>query len=83
MTDNDILAALNDIFQDVFDDPNLVVTPATTAHDVDGWDSFNNINIFVAAEMRFGLRFDTAELENLQNVGELVRLISRLLAEKR
>jgi acyl carrier protein len=42
---------------------------------VHGWDSLMNVRLFVATEMEFGTRFDTAEINSLRNVGDLVRLI--------
>jgi len=78
MRDEEILQQLTEVIQDVLDLPDLELTPETTAEDVDGWDSFNHINIIVAAEQRFGIKFRTSELEGLRNVGELVRLIGRM-----
>ena len=75
MNEPDILAALNDVFRDVFDDDAIVITPQTTAQDIDGWDSQEHVNLVVAAEVRFGGRFRTAELEKLHDVGEFVQLI--------
>lgn len=75
MTEQQILDALTEIFRDVFDDPGLVLTPEMTAEDIKDWDSVNHINIIVAAEARFNVKFKTAEVEELKNVGELVRLI--------
>ena len=66
---------LNGLFRDVFDDPALTVGPATTAADVPEWDSQNHIALIVAAEAHFGVRFRTAELESLKNVGDFVKLI--------
>jgi len=80
MTDAEILQGLTDLFHDVFGDENLVLTPSTTADDVEDWDSFNHINIVVATEMRFGIKFQTAEVEPLKNIGELLALISRKLS---
>jgi acyl carrier protein len=76
MIDNDILVKLTDIFREVFDDDTLTITPDTTADDIARWDSFNHINIIVGTEMRFGVKFQTAEIESLKNVGELVNLIA-------
>jgi len=77
-----VLAALSELFRDVFDDDTIVLSAATTAGDIAGWDSLNHISLLVAAEMRFGIQFRTAEMENLKNVGELSALIARLLASK-
>ena len=49
------------------------------AKDIAEWDSFNHINILVASEMRFGVRFTSAEVETLNNVGDFVRLIQEKL----
>ena len=74
-----IWTRLTRVFRDVFDDPGLTVAPTTTAHDVDGWDSLMHIQLLVAAESAFGVRFNTGEVASLQNVGEMVDLIARRL----
>jgi acyl carrier protein len=73
----EILAQVQDILADVLDLPDLKVTLQTTAEDVEGWDSFNHINIVVAVESKFGIKFHTAEVEELRNVGDLVDLIEK------
>jgi acyl carrier protein len=75
VTDEKILADLTEICRQVFADDSLVLTMETMAEDVEGWDSFNHINILVAVEMRYGIKFHTAEVEELRNVGHLVQLI--------
>lgn len=82
MTDTQILDALTDIFRDIFDDESVVITPASSAKDFDAWDSLSNVNIMVATEMHFGVRFKTSEVEGLGNVGELIVLIQKQLAAK-
>ncbi len=79
MTDAEIMQKLTGIFREVFDDDALVLTKATTANDVDEWDSFNHINIIVATEAGFRVKFQTAEIEGLKDVGHLVALIQRKL----
>ena len=80
MNETEILNALNQVFKDVFDDDNITVTDETTAEDIEGWDSQAHVNLIVAAEVRFGIRFRTAELESLHNVGEFAWLIGTKLA---
>ena len=75
MNEAQILEALTQVFRDVFDDDDIVLTAATTAQDIEGWDSQAHVNLIVAAEMRFGIRFRTAELESLHDVGQFARLI--------
>lgn len=77
MNDTMVLATLTDIFRDVFDDPSLVLSPSTTAQDVPGWDSVTHITLVVEVESRLGVRFNTAELEELKNIGEFVDLIKK------
>ncbi|MBV1797766.1 acyl carrier protein [Siccirubricoccus sp. G192] len=74
-TEPEIYARLNEVFREVFDDPALEVGPGTTAADIPDWDSQSHIALIVATEMRFGIRFRTAELESLKNVSDFVALI--------
>ena len=71
-----IYGALTEIFQDVFMRGDLALKPELTAKDVAGWDSFKQIEIVLAAEEKFGIKFSTRELDSLRNVGDLVRAIS-------
>ena len=84
MQQQDIYAELTTIFRDLFDDDTLVLNPGLTASDVPDWDSFNHINLIVAVEAKFGVKFQTAELESMHTVGHLVDLVqSRLAAQGR
>jgi acyl carrier protein len=82
MTPDSILAQLTTIFRELFDDNSIVLTRDTTAEDIPDWDSFNHINIIVGVESHFGVKFQTAETEELKNVGHLVDLIERKLQAK-
>jgi acyl carrier protein len=83
MNTKEILEQLTEIFHQIFDDESIVLTPETTAADIADWDSFNHINIIVAVEEHFGIKFQTAETEELKNVGHLIELIQQKLeAEK-
>jgi acyl carrier protein len=66
---------LTEIFHDVFDDDDLVVTPALTADDVDEWDSLSHIRLVLSVEKAFGMKFSASEVGRLKNVGEFVDLI--------
>ncbi len=74
-TEAEITAALAGIFAEVFG-REIALTPALTAKDVPGWDSFKQIEIIMAAEEAFALRFSTRELDSLQSVGDLIRVIA-------
>ena len=79
MNEHDILQKLTAIFRDIFDLPDLVLTPAMTAEDVEEWDSVNHITLVVATEQEFGIKFQAAELDELKNVSEFVHLIKSKL----
>jgi len=78
-----MLTQVRDIIADVLDQPDLQVTRDTTADDVEGWDSFNHINIVVAVESHFGIKINTAEIEEVRNVGELIDLVEKKLKSKK
>lgn len=71
---------LNAVFREVFDDDTLTVDTETTAADVDGWDSLSHINLIVAVESEFNIRFSQRELLTFKNVGDLLRQIEQKLA---
>ncbi len=68
---------LQDIFRDLFDDDDIVLTDATSAKDIDGWDSLANVKLIVRIEKAFKIRFGTGEIVGLSNVGELVSRIRK------
>ena len=75
MQQEDIYKKLTEIFREVLDVHDLVLTPKLSAAGVPEWDSFNHIHLVVAVEAHFKIKFQTAELESIQNVGHLVELI--------
>ncbi len=75
MTREEIYTRLNTVFQDVFDDESIRVTDATTADDIEDWDSFEHINLVVAVEKEFGIKFSMGQTNKLKNVGEMVDII--------
>jgi len=75
MDDAEIYARLTDIFEDVFDDDSITVTPQLAAKDVDGWDSLTHIRLMLAVEKAFKIKFSASDIGKLENVGELVALI--------
>ncbi|MBD8730078.1 acyl carrier protein [Pseudomonas sp. CFBP 13710] len=75
-----VLHELTHLFRDLFDDEGLVLSSDTTADQVEGWDSQMHVMLIVAAEQRFGIKFRTAELESLRNVGQFTQLIESKLS---
>ena len=69
MSREEIYEKLNGVFQDVFDDDSL------TVDDIEDWDSLEHINLIVAVENAFGIKFNMGEVNTMKNVGEMVDLI--------
>jgi acyl carrier protein len=82
MEKTEILHQLNEIFTDALDsDKNVSLKEATTAADVDGWDSLTHIQLVVAIERHFKIRFASKEIQSWKNVGELISSIeSKIIA---
>jgi acyl carrier protein len=66
---------LNEIFCEVFDDDDIKIAPEMTANDIDGWDSLSHVNLIVAIEAKFNIRFSQKELLTFKNVGDLLNSI--------
>jgi acyl carrier protein len=71
-----IYEALTEIFNDVFMRDDMILTPALSAKDVPGWDSFKQIEIIISVEERFGIKLNTREIDSLKNVGDLANVIA-------
>ena len=77
MTKEQILAEVQKIFRDVFDEEDLVIKDETNADDIEDWDSLAQVRLTVAIEKKFGIKFDFGELTALHNVGEMLELIGK------
>lgn len=71
----EIIAKIQDVMIDVLDLDDLHLTEATTAKDVEGWDSLSHLRLIVAVEQHFGLKFTTGEIEGFKNIGALASTI--------
>jgi acyl carrier protein len=76
MTEPEIYGTLTTIFHDVFLRDDFVLSDEFSAKHVPDWDSFKQIEIIIAVESQFGIKFRTREMDSLNNVGDLVRLIA-------
>ncbi len=79
MDKEQIYNTLNEVFRDVFDDEDLVVTESTTADDIEDWDSLEHINLMVAVETAFNIKFNMGEVNSFKNVGAMVEAIEKKL----
>lgn len=71
MAGNDIVARMNKIFREVFDNPTIEIFDGMTSSDVVGWDSFSHINLITSLEIEFDIEFTQQEAFGFKTVGEL------------
>jgi acyl carrier protein len=81
MDRNSVIQNLTPIFQDVLDLPDLELESDSNAQNVEGWDSLAHVNLVVAIEKHYRIRFALGELQGLKNVGEMADLIQKKLAK--
>lgn len=77
LTRETVYVRLNEVFRDVFDDDSITVNDATTADDIEDWDSLMHINLVSAVEDEFDTHFEMKDILELKNVGDFVDLIIR------
>ena len=75
MDTREIFERLDRVFQDLFDDDTIHVTPKTTAEDIEDWDSLEHITLISAVEREFRMKFKMGEISSMKNVGEMVDII--------
>ena len=75
MTEHELYDSLTALFSEIFLRDDIALAATTTAADIDGWDSFKQIEIVMAVEERFGIRLLTREIDSLKQVGDLVAVI--------
>lgn len=76
MTRQEIFEKLNEVFSDVFDE-DITVTEATTAADIEEWDSLTHITLISEVEDAFGVKFSMKDVLGMQNVGEMADIIAK------
>ena len=75
MSREEVFERLHEIFWDVFDDEDIRLTDATTSDDIEDWDSLEHINLVVAVEKCFGIKFTMGEVTGMKNVGAMADII--------
>ena len=71
----EIYAFLREVFADILGRDDIELTPELTAADVEGWDSHRHIEILIATQEHYGLKFSTRELDSLASLGDLVKIV--------
>ncbi len=76
MEKNQIMAEVQEIFRDVLDNEDIVLANETVADDIEEWDSLTHIQLIVAIEKHFKVKFTSKEILSWKNVGEMIDCIS-------
>jgi acyl carrier protein len=71
LTYNNVLEEATEVFKDVLDNERIELSSETTADDIEEWDSLSHIQLIVALEKHFKIKFTTAEITSFKNVGQL------------
>lgn len=79
MERQEILTQVTAVFMDTLDEDNITLTESSTADQVEGWDSLTHVQLVVAVEKKFKIRFAAKEIQSWKNVGELIDSISSKL----
>ena len=82
MESNEVYRRLNEVFRNVFDDSNLVISPEMTANDVDGWDSLRHVRLMLSVERAFDIKVSAYEVNKLKDVAQLAKLIQEKLGAR-
>jgi acyl carrier protein len=80
MTHEEVLEKLTDLFVQIGEDDDVVLADATTAEDVEGWDSIFHVKFIIAIEREFKIRFDASEINSAANAGELAAMVEKKIA---
>ncbi|MBO6149262.1 MAG: acyl carrier protein [Lachnospiraceae bacterium] len=77
MTREELFSRITEIFREEFDDDTLVIVDETNAEDIEDWDSLAHVELVMAMEKAFSMKFNLREVGELKNVGEMADLILR------
>lgn len=70
---------LEEIFREIFEDDNLEITENMTAEDIEEWDSLAHVQLVIASEKHFQVKFTQSEISELKSVGAFITLIRKKL----
>ncbi len=75
MSREEVFKKLEKVFRDLFDDETIKLSEETVSDDIEDWDSLEHINLLVAIEDEFNMKFNMNEVQSMKNVGEMVDII--------
>ena len=82
MDRTEVFEKVTQIARDIFENDAIVLTEATTAADVEEWDSLTHLSLVSDIEEEFDITFTLSEISDSQNIGELIDAILKHSEEK-
>jgi acyl carrier protein len=70
------LPELTAIFREVLRDNELELEPTTRFEDLTNWDAMDLVGVVVEVECRFDVQFELFEIDRLNSVGDLLRMLT-------
>ena len=75
MNRRDVFEMLNTIFRNNFDDEGIILNEETSSADIESWNSLEQINLIVAIQDEFKIKFNIDEVNAMNDVGKIVDFI--------
>ncbi len=72
MERKEILVKVQDVFRDVLDNEELELQETMSAGDIEDYDSLSHIQLVVAIEKSFGIKFTSKEIMSWDNIGSMI-----------
>ena len=76
MNDIEILKKLSHLFIEFFDEDDIILNLDSTSEDIEDWDSLAQVGLILSIEKNFEIKLNATEVGKLENIGEMVKLIS-------
>ena len=74
-----ILHAIQEIFIDILDNKNIILSEHSSPETIEGWDSIANVNIIISVESEFGIKFGIDDIQRVKKVGDIVEAVQKIL----
>lgn len=76
MEKQEILGKVQNIFREILDNEDICISATSTADDIEEWDSLTNIQLVVAIEKLFNIKFTSKEIASWTNIGDMLDCIA-------
>jgi acyl carrier protein len=64
---------------DLFDVPASRITPDSSPQTLEHWDSVQHLNLVLALEEEFNVKFEPEDMEKMQTIGQVVEAVASKL----